>query len=309
MLEYRIQRAWEFYKPDFGLGRLALLICFFNTLLFFLSGVIFKHFVLIALFPVPVSLLFFYYRRKIIKLGDHTILIFNTVMLALPIMLNYILVGLFDRNYGMLTRLDSFFHQFDLLIFNMPVAHWLFLKLGAWKFIYDFCMFTYLLYYILPIVGGLIYYFFLPVHFRYRIGRYFFSILIYFNLNYLIYLAIPVTGPQFFIKDFWNYPLPFGGIGQIFYDLVQNGQGTFIDCFPSGHAGVSFLVMLWMFRIGHKFKFVFMFIFMGILLATMLMRYHYTLDLLAGLLMAILAYALAFLFFPVKNERTKFIGR
>jgi membrane-associated phospholipid phosphatase len=308
MFEYRIQRAWEIYQPDFGLGRLALFICFYNTFLFFLSGVFFKQFVLLALVPVPICLVFFYYRRSIIKWGDHVLLIVNTAMLALPIMLNYILVGIFDGNFGILTRYDAFFEGIDLFLFKEPVAHWLYQRLGNLggisQLLYDFCMVNYFLYYLLPILGGLKYYFYLPREYRYRIGRYFFSCVLYFNLNYLIYLTIPVAGPQFYIKDFWNYSLPFGPLGKVLYATIQNAQTTFIDCFPSGHTGISFLVMLWMFRIQSKTRFIFLIVFLSIVLATLLMRYHYVTDLFAGIIMALLCYALAFLFFPVKNEMT-----
>jgi hypothetical protein len=304
MFEYRIQKAWAQYKKDYGLSRIALYICFYNCFLFFLSGVVFEKFNFLALYPVAFALLFYFLRPAIIKMSPNWIFFFNTLPLAFTVTLDYYLIGQFDRSVDLLKRQDLFLATFDQWLWGKPVAlvfQDILHPLGILgQFFYDLLMISYFSYYILPFVGGILFFNLLPKDKKYKMGRYFSSMVLYFSLNYLLYLSIPVTGPQYWLRHFFQTNISFGPIGRLGSQLLTEGQTTFIDCFPSGHLGISLLVTLWLFKMNHGLRFVMLFLSGLIMLATLALRFHYTLDLVFAFPLALFCYRAAWILFPTQ---------
>lgn len=304
MFEYKIQQAWEKYREDFGLGRIALFICFFNTFLFFLSGLGFGEYQLRALYPVGIALFFFFIRSKVVRKGPLLLFIANAIPMILTILLNYYLVGELDRSAGGLGRMDANLAHFDQWLYGMKAADVFYFNLYPTgllgRLFYDVLMLSYMTYYLLPFYGGILYYRSLPLHRKYKLGRYFSSMILYFSLNYLLYLSIPVTGPQFFLRGAFSDPLPFTSFGQLLWSMVKGGQTTFIDCFPSGHTGIALLVSIWLFKFNHPQRYFMAILSFLIICATLAMRFHYTLDLIFAFPLAWLCYRAAWILFPVE---------
>lgn len=166
MFEYSIQKAWDSYHKDFGIGRIMLFVAFYNTFLFWLSGFFYERFRLLALLPAVVAFVFFLIRPKILKLPTPLLLISLTVPLSLSLGINYTLIGQFDYEVGGLQRLDPFFVAFDEWLFGGPVALFfaqVFSPLGSAQVVlYDFMMFSYFSYFFLPFYGAYLYYRYLP---------------------------------------------------------------------------------------------------------------------------------------------------
>lgn len=302
MFEYRIQQAWENYRADFGLGRLTLFICFYNVFLFFLSGLFFGGFQLLALYPVAVAMIFYLLRPKFVRFSDTTKLVLNVLPLTLAISLNYYLVGEMDRASGILTRYDPYFSGLDLWLYGKPVAS---VFEGVLKpaglvgsMIYDVMMTSYMSYYLIPWYGALLYYLQLPKRLHFRLGRFQASIIIFFCLNYLLYLTFPVEGPQFYLKDYFAGELPFSSYGHALWEMVHRGQTTFIDCFPSGHFGISILVLIWLYKINHSHRYFLSILTFCIACATLAIRYHYTLDLICSFPLAFVSFKLGNVLLP-----------
>lgn len=303
MFEANIQKAWEDYRKDMGLGRMLLWLAFYNLFLFFLSGFVFNGFKILALYPVGVAFIFYFLRPKLIQLDHKVLFALNIIPVGLSVILNYALIGEFDRSVGLLTRRDAIFSNFDEYLFNGPVS-FIFEDLAAsmgllGSLFYDLMMVAYMSYFLLPIYGGIIYFRMLTRETSYKVGRLFFSVLLYFSLNFIFYLIIPVTGPQFWMRDIYIHPLPLTSFGQFLWSVVSNGQTTFIDCFPSGHTGIAFLVTMWLFRINSAHRFILLAITLFIVMATLAMRYHYTLDLLCAFPLAYFCHRAAWFFIPV----------
>lgn len=304
MFEYQVQKAWDHFKDDFGIGRNALFVMFFNTLLFFLSGTAFGYFNIRALYPVAIALLFYLLRPRIIKLPHHYILTISLVPVVLTVILNYYLIGQFDESVGGLTRIDPYLIAFDEMIFGDTAADriYYFLEpLGTLRtYLYDIFMIAYNAYFFLAIIGLIIYYRLLPPKNHHHVGRYVASIILFYQANYLCYLIFPVTGPQFYQADQFDYALPLTGFGQFLWHGINSAQGTFIDCFPSGHTGITILVTIWMYKINHLFRYTSTIICFFTICATLAMRYHYTLDLICALPLAYFCYRAAFILFPTR---------
>lgn len=310
MFEYKIQQAWDQYKEDMGLGRILLFLAFYNLFLFFLSGFLFSGFMSQALYPIYLAFLFYFLRPYLLRLSTKVLFWLNTIPVTISIILNYYLVGEFDRAVGGLKRRDAIFSDFDEGLFGMP-SSFLFEKaaevLGlVGSLFYDLLMISYMSYFLLPLIGGILYFRTLRPEEHYRIGRFFFSVVLYFAMNFLLYLIVPVTGPQYWLKDLYTQTLPLTTFGQALWDVVNQGQTTFIDCFPSGHTGVAFLVAIWFVRLGHPARFFFVATSALIAAATLAMRYHYILDLLCAFPLAYFCHRAAWVFFPVSIYPDKY---
>ncbi len=136
-----------------------------------------------------------------------------------------------------------------------------------------------------------------------------------FFVYYLIYIFVPVAGPQFYfpavdaesvangifpaIGDYFNYhqellagPDCHGGL---FYTLVEASQRVGerpTAAFPSSHVGISTIIMILAWR-GDRRLFATLFPFYALLCgATVYIQAHYLIDSLAGFLSAFPVYAL-----------------
>lgn len=305
MFEFSVQKAWEQYHQDMGLGRIAIVIALFNCFLFFL-GLFIGGVRMLALAPVLLSVLYIYFRPQFLKLDPLWQFVTATIPITLTIKLNYTLIGQFDRMANGLTRVDPFFVNFDQQLFGKPVADIFFDFFVHTPILasvaYDFMMLSYVLYFLLPLYGAVLYYRLLQRQSRYYLGRYIASVVIFFNLNYLFYLGVPVTGPQYFLKSSFQEALPFSAFGAALHQAIATAQNTFIDCFPSGHAGIAILVSIWLFRLNHIQRFIITPISIGIILATLAMRYHYVLDVLAAIPLALFCYMLSYVLIPLRSH-------
>jgi membrane-associated phospholipid phosphatase len=114
-----------------------------------------------------------------------------------------------------------------------------------------------------------------------------------FLVSYAGYFAVPARGPRFFLAELQKAPLEgvwlYGTVRHAL-DVLESAQ---YDCFPSGHAEVVILawwlsrrIAPWLFRAYALYTAI-------LLLATVYLRYHYTVDLLAGLAVAAVIVAAA----------------
>lgn len=304
MFEYRIQKAWENYTRDFGLGRILLFISFYNTFLFFSVGFMHDSWRVAAFFPVGLSLIFIFFRKKVIAKGPLWVFCYNMLPMGIIILFNYTLIGVYDKSIGGVTRLDPFLANFDNWLFGKPVSLYiedLMRNSGLIGTIfYDLIMTSYIVYFLLPFYGAILYYRSLPPVRKYKVGRLCGSVVIYFCLNYFSYIAIPVTGPQYFYSGIYERPLPLSGYGYFIFDKVAALHNNFIDCFPSGHFGIAVLMTIWLFRMNHSHRFLMALIAILILFATIALRYHYTLDLIAAIPLAGVSYYLGKMLIPTK---------
>ena len=112
-------------------------------------------------------------------------------------------------------------------------------------------------------------------------------------IGILGYLIVPAIGPEYTLRNLYTVPLsqPLA---------VFNRQIEFInfarvqrDCFPSLHVGISFLVWLYAWRNSKALFWVLSPFILSLWVSTVYLRYHYTVDCIAGFILAPLCYALA----------------
>ena len=131
------------------------------------------------------------------------------------------------------------------------------------------------------------------LHGAHRDGRvrelFLLSITLLYAIGFLGYLFFPAQGPIVHLADQVASPIN----GGFFHTLVTtsvNQAGGPHGAFPSIHVGATALVCLFDFRHGCRTRaWMYVPLVLLITLATVLLRYHYVIDLVAGFAIAVLA--------------------
>jgi membrane-associated phospholipid phosphatase len=115
---------------------------------------------------------------------------------------------------------------------------------------------------------------------------YAFLIALGFLTSYIGYLLVPARGPRFLLKHLQHFPLQGLWLFQTMQNTLDRLESAHYDCFPSGHTELTILAW-WGSRMVSKRCFrVYLAYTPCIIFATVYLRYHYTVDLLAGMVTA-----------------------
>lgn len=118
-----------------------------------------------------------------------------------------------------------------------------------------------------------------------------FAIALTFLISYLGYLLLPARGPRF-MSYASQYP-PLQGLWAFHYfqNALDKLEGAQYDCFPSGHVAVV-LVGCWLARgISPRVLYAFATFAACIAFSTVYLRYHYVIDVIVGMALAIVVIA------------------
>ncbi len=125
---------------------------------------------------------------------------------------------------------------------------------------------------------------------RYRDFQYYaFLIALGFLASYVGYLLVPARGPRFLLAPLQHEPLR----GLWLFTRMQAGldrlESAHYDCFPSGHTALTILAAWGSRMVSKRLYRVYLAYTPLIIFATVYLRYHYTVDLLAGAALALAA--------------------
>jgi hypothetical protein len=174
----------------------------------------------------------------------------------------------------------------DAALASMDASIWgeqptILLERSATPLANDWFAFHYLAYAAYPIVIGLVLY---ASRRRARFEHAFFRIGLAMTLGNFLYVVFPARGPIRFLA--YRGPLPGGILTRAVGGLID-GYGYAYDAFPSLHVCVSLLAV---FSLRREFPRLFaaaLFFEANLILATVWLRMHYTVDLAAGILLAL----------------------
>lgn len=260
--------------------------------------------------PIGLSALSLIFRQKICESSNLTKFLANIPIPTGFAITGYISVGDIDQLSHVLARKDHWAIAFDNFFFDRPIALIIEETLNPFPLMsvvfYDVLIINYFLYFVTPFIGGILLYRQFSREFKHNVGQFIFSICLFYITNYLLYLLVPITGPQYFQKEYFNSALPFSFFGEFLYSIIQRYHYTLIDCFPSGHFGISFLVSLFLYRWNNIYYIVFGFISFFIFWATLALRYHYLYDLVFSVVLVYVVYKLSEFLYPLRSEMTLF---
>jgi PAP2 superfamily len=123
------------------------------------------------------------------------------------------------------------------------------------------------------------------------------GMLLTFCVGHLVYMLVPGYGPHQSLAGHFHHELPHGMWRDMVMAMVAEG-GAQLDIFPSLHTGAPAFIVLFSLRHRDKLPFryswpVAAFFAFNIMVATMFLRWHYVIDVVAGLAVATLAFMTA----------------
>jgi membrane-associated phospholipid phosphatase len=153
-----------------------------------------------------------------------------------------------------------------------------------------------------------------------RFGRTAFVVMASFFLYYVIYLFLPVTGPQYYfhaigtdaalqghfvhLGDYFRshtemsaLPGPDGFFRQLVAQAHESGERP-TAAFPSSHVGISTILMLLLRRDNRRLMWILFPFYVLLCLSTVYIRAHYLIDVFGGLLTALVFYLLTSRLYP-----------
>lgn len=153
----------------------------------------------------------------------------------------------------------------------------------------DLLMIAYVSYYAWPVAMAVVLY---RRDDREGLARFTTLMLLAFWLNFACYVMVPVIGPRFTLASHFAGPPQGWLVGTFLFEALLRSP-MIRDCFPSGHTALSLLVLWFAFRHHRRFFWVMLPFGVGIISATLLMRFHYVLDLVFAVPLLLAAHFLA----------------
>ncbi|GAB1373092.1 phosphatase PAP2 family protein [Candidatus Kapaibacterium sp.] len=192
---------------------------------------------------------------------------------------------------------DSILIEWDRAFFGANPTEWIYRI--ANPYLTEYLQFSYMLYFFMPLAHGI------ELHFRKKdieLDNFAKNILYAFYISYLLYFFMPAIGPRFSIHEFSNLSLELPGLWltEFFRGVVNNGGGIPIgavnpadvvnrDCMPSGHTMITLVNVYLVFKNKSYFRIPIFIFAMSLIFATVYLRYHYVVDIMAGIIFAFLA--------------------
>ncbi|HMA95819.1 MAG TPA: phosphatase PAP2 family protein, partial [Polyangiaceae bacterium] len=129
------------------------------------------------------------------------------------------------------------------------------------------------------------------------LGEFTLGMLLVFCVGHVCYMAVPGFGPVKELEALWTRPLPSGFWVNTVLKTVKSG-GAQKDIFPSLHTAAPTFITLFSFRNRESRPFNYTWPIVGffsvnIVIATMFLRWHWLIDVVAGLILAVLSFVLS----------------
>jgi membrane-associated phospholipid phosphatase len=179
--------------------------------------------------------------------------------------------------------IDPLLIQFDYLIFNNHPT--VMLETLQHPLLTDVLQIAYTTYYFIPIIFGIL---LLKKNDRDAFNQSLFLLLLCFYLSYLGYILFPALGPRFTIDHLQSRELQGLFVTEPIQNLLNRLEGIKRDAFPSGHTGVALTVLYLAFRYHRTYFWICLPVVAALLFSTVYCRYHYVVDIIAGIVLTLL---------------------
>lgn len=123
----------------------------------------------------------------------------------------------------------------------------------------------------------------------------------FFSANFIFYVLVPAIGPRYYLADIFDAPLQ--GLWLTPYlDGLMRTTVFARDCFPSGHTGVTLVMLTFAWRYQRTYFWCILPVGSGLILATLVGRFHYGIDLICAVPLVIACVSVASLIARVAPE-------
>ena len=144
----------------------------------------------------------------------------------------------------------------------------------------DMLQLAYSSYYFLPITLGAV---LLIRKNEEAFDRSLYLIMLCFYLSYAGYLLFPALGPRFTLNHLQHEDLRGLLLTAPIQELLNRLEGIKRDAFPSGHTGIALTVLVLSLRFEKRLFLLFLPFVTALIFSTVYLRYHYVVDVLAGI--------------------------
>jgi membrane-associated phospholipid phosphatase len=176
----------------------------------------------------------------------------------------------------------------DDRVFGVHPTVWL--ERALWPPLTEIFQIVYATYYFYPVILGVVLWrkgWFARFHF------WVFILMLGFYLSYLGYIAVPAVGPRFILAEQQTQPLRGIFLFEAIRVTLDRAEGVTRDCFPSGHTEMTLLVLYYSWRFHRRTFRWFLLPCCAIILSTVYLRYHYVVDVVAGIFVALVVVLVA----------------
>ncbi len=113
-----------------------------------------------------------------------------------------------------------------------------------------------------------------------------FGIILCFYLSYIGYILFPAVGPRFTLAHLQTTGLQASPLTAAIQNTLNGLEHNKTDAFPSGHTAVALMTLYYAWKSGEKtFAGILLPFVSGLIFATVYLRYHYVIDVIAGVLL------------------------
>ncbi len=178
--------------------------------------------------------------------------------------------------------IDSFLIWIDFFIFGVHPTLWMEQWIVPW--FTDIMSLVYLSYYFIPVVLVTVLYL---KDRRAEFERSIFILGFGYYVSFIGYILFPAIGPRYTMIHLYSITLEGSLITDFVRDTLNALELNRRDCMPSGHTQMA-LIVLYLAHRYEKFLFYLLFpIVCALILSTIYLRYHYVIDLMVGVALAI----------------------
>ena len=184
--------------------------------------------------------------------------------------------------------LDSILIELDLLIFGVHPTVWL--ESLTIPLLTEYFQWIYTTFYFIPIILGII------LYRNSRFSEFYFLIFAFvlgFYLSYIGYFIVPAIGPRFTIDHLQTGPLTGVWLTTAIREALNHLENVQRDAFPSGHTEITLLTMMYAKKYSKSYFYILLVIGTSLIISTVYVRYHYVVDVMAGIVLAIVVFTIA----------------
>lgn len=185
-------------------------------------------------------------------------------------------------------RADDFLARTDLALLGVNPTEWATRWAAPW--LTEILYYCYLFYFPMPLIllGWMYARSMIP-----EIEEAYFVYLTCYYVSYVLYFIFPAEGPRFHLVAVHPAPLPGLTLTEPIRGLIDALEPSKLDAFPSLHAAILLTTMMFAFRHNRRMFGWLLAPAIGTTVSLVYCRYHYVVDVVAGLAIAALNYGLA----------------
>jgi membrane-associated phospholipid phosphatase len=116
--------------------------------------------------------------------------------------------------------------------------------------------------------------------------RFIFTLTVAFYVSYIGYFTIPAFGPRTAQAELYTVPLATTSVARAIERTINELEHTKLDVFPSGHTMITVVVLIVAWRRARKVFWWLLPFGVSLIVSTVYCRYHYAIDVIAGIVLA-----------------------